>query len=64
MSVHVQRMESDVTVEPGAVGEGAAASATPEMGEGMSWEELDRLRQGQRAVCRDLRRTCARGFDD
>lgn len=62
MSVHVQRLESDVTVEPEAVaGEGAAA---PAMSEGMSWEELDRLRQGQRAVCRDLRRTCARGFDD
>jgi hypothetical protein len=62
MSVHVQRMESDVTVEPEpASGEGTAA---PAMGEGMSWEELDRLRQGQRAACRDLQRTCARGFDD
>ena len=58
MSVHIDSIQSDVSVE----GEPAAVSTTSA---GRSvWEELDFLRQVQKKLAWDRGRTSAEGFDD
>jgi hypothetical protein len=56
MTIHVGEMTSEVTAEPEALEEGAAADT--------QWQALEKLRAAYSRVARDQARTAAEGFDD
>ena len=56
MSIHIDEMVSDVTVEPGS-----PAAATPHP---VKWEEMAHVREAQAQIARDRFRSAAEDYDD